>query len=350
MIKDTKAIESAEYTTTYSGLTKDEKDFLTNLETTGEATQVWAKIDGFDRMIDVVFLNYSKFKMNTEFDDLFSNIFLNGVLENVHLLQVAGHHNRYVVPTGNHRTGALIIANQRLKNWQLPAQIMGEIDLADKKAVTFFYLNQALHNKRVKRDSKELLKLATEAFQAGTSIKVIADTCGVSEFHIQKYLKVSGEGAMVLERLGFDLNTNPFTPTQLSVLAENESFVTVELWDSCDLTLNGTSGATKVFVGKIKKMVEKQAEEKKKADTAGGISLAPDEKIVSVPKQKSVKNEKTGKKEIKTETEEIVVSKSEQVYTLVLDVKTFYSELSAIAIEHDLTDLNQLIAEAFKIA
>jgi len=346
---DNTAIDNADYASlSVMKITEEQKTTAKELTEKGDSLPIQFEINGLLTVKNVVFLNYSGFVFTTETDDLYNSIIRNGVLTPVQLRETT-EENTVVIKGGNHRVFLGHLAGK-----VIPAIMSKEsaIDLSDKKATSFFLMEQTLLNKNIKRDSKEMLKMAVNALKAGNDLKDIASVTGVTVQHVQKMLKVSGNSAYLLKELGFDILSNPFFFFLLEELLPVQTFATIELYNEC-IKEKGTSGGILEFIKKAQNRAEKYATAEKNngdvKETSTGEQVKETEKIVVESVPVSVVNEKTGKKETTHKKVERVVEKSEQVYTFVLSAKELYTELVSIQIETENLDLKNLLETAFSI-
>ena len=339
---------SDNYKSIFRPLTESEKETVKGLE--NEPFNLLVSVNGDVKTVRLLVDNYSGFVLKSEFDDLCHSVRCVGVKEPVQIQLVAGESEVYAIYSGNHRTGAHVISGTSAP---LPVVILDGVYTNDLKYRSMFHLEQAVLNKRVTRDSKDLIKLATNCFKAGISIKEISAKTGVSISHIQSYLVISGKSANVLASLGFDLITNPFKVSELTKVVDLQRFATKNLWVEC-LEDVGKSKATGKFIlelGKMKLKEEDSLRESGLVSQVNGELVGSEEKVVSVPTMTAVVDEKTGKKSLKNGTKDIIVGKKEVVITFMAHAVKMYNDLNdlAVAYEDSRAELLSIIAESFKV-
>jgi hypothetical protein len=277
----------------------------------------------------------------TEFDDLRNSMRRVGQKERAVIMAIKGRTDEYLLDSGNHRLAAHIMNGDTVP---FRVEVDTEKVTLDKIGIARAHLNQAMSNKRVKADTKSMLRTIVEAFKAGVPPTEIATKTGYSTAHIQSQLKISNESKEVLTVLGFDLRTNPFTPTQLTKLVPLARFVQAEIWENVKEE-EGSKTAPAKFVSRLEALAEEEAiEEEKRQAVKDAIEAgeSTDKKAVTVTS--SEVNESTG--EIETTQETVIVDKGETVVDCV-SVKELYLTLIDMAVDHE--PLTQVINQYFNV-
>ncbi len=268
--------------------------------------------------------NYRSTKTNVEFDRLRANIKLTGVQEHVVIKKIKGTDNEYIAISGHHRTSCCI-----LDDIALPVRIeVGTFELTPENIVRL-QLGQTNANIGVKADTRDTLATVVKAFKTGIPVKEIQGITGIGITQIQHYLNINNKSKDFLERLGFDLSTNPFTITQLKTLVPFQKYAERSKLDEM-LELYGSMSYCAKFIVACKSAAE--LEEKQAQDTEREGKATEDTKTVLVTETVTEKNSDTGKIETKKVEKEIIIDKKETLIT-VNDATALWSHLVVFEME-----------------